>query len=152
MILEKMIFREAQPEDIPQIQIVRNAVKENTLSSPALVSDQDCLEFIAFRGKGWVAVLEEKILGFAIADLKDNNIWALFILPECEKKGIGKQLHSLMLDWYFGQTKETVWLSTSPQTRAEGFYRKMGWTENGLYGKSEIRFEMSYNEWQLHSK
>jgi hypothetical protein len=34
-----MTFREARLEDIPQIQIVRNAVKENTLSDPNLVTE-----------------------------------------------------------------------------------------------------------------
>ncbi len=36
-----------------------------------------------------------------------------------------------MLDWYFGQTPETLWLSTSPGTRAERFYRTAGWQEAG---------------------
>ena len=36
-----MIFREAQISDIQQIQIVRNAVKENVLSDPSLVTDKD---------------------------------------------------------------------------------------------------------------
>ena len=37
-----MIFREAIVADIPQIQIVRHAVKENVLPDPALVTDVDC--------------------------------------------------------------------------------------------------------------
>jgi len=49
-----MIFREAIVSDIPQIQVVRHAVKENVLSNPALVTDHDCKEFITERGKGWV--------------------------------------------------------------------------------------------------
>lgn len=119
-----MIFREARIDDIPQVQIVRNSVKENVLSNPALVSDDDCKEFITERGKGWICETDNKIVGFAIVDLKENNIWALFILPEYEQKGIGKQLHTIMLDWYFEQTQQTVWLGTSPNTRAELFYRK----------------------------
>lgn len=47
-----MKFREAKIDDINQIQIVRNSVKENTLSNPALVTDQDCREFMFKRGKG----------------------------------------------------------------------------------------------------
>lgn len=39
-----MIIREAKIEDIAQIQIVRNSVKENTLSDPNLVTDKDCEE------------------------------------------------------------------------------------------------------------
>ncbi len=47
-----MIFREAKIDDIKQIQIVRNSIKENTLSDPNLVTDEDCVEFITVRGKG----------------------------------------------------------------------------------------------------
>ena len=47
-----MIFREAQVSDIPQIQFVRNAVKENRLSDPSLVPDQDVEEYISNRGRG----------------------------------------------------------------------------------------------------
>lgn len=143
-----MIFREALISDIPQIQIVRNSVKENTLSDPGLVTDNDCKEFITMRGKGWVCEIDNRIVGFAIADLKDNNIWALFLDPAFEKKGIGRQLHNTMLDWYFAQTKSPVWLGTSFNTRAERFYRKAGWAEVGFHGTKEIKFEMTYEMWK----
>ena len=52
-----------------------------------------------------------------------------------------------MLDWYFKQTKEKVWLGTAFNTRAEQFYRKAGWTEIGLYSTKEIKFEMTYSDW-----
>jgi GNAT superfamily N-acetyltransferase len=143
-----MIYREAKIEDIGQIQIVRNSVKENILSNPNLVTDKDCEIFLTIRGKGWVCEIDGKIVGFAIADLQDNNIWALFLQPEFEKKGIGKQLHKIMLDWYFTQTKHKVWLGTSFNTRAEYFYRKAGWQEVGIHGTREIKFEMTYESWK----
>ncbi|MCU7551221.1 GNAT family N-acetyltransferase [Chitinophagaceae bacterium LB-8] len=142
-----MRIREAEIYDIKQIQIVRNSVSENALSDPKLVSDEDCEEFITIRGKGWVCEVDRQIVGFAIADLKGNNIWALFLRPEYEKKGIGRLLHDTMLEWYFSQTKTKVWLGTAPNTRAETFYRKNGWTEVGTHGKCEIKFEMTYNDW-----
>ncbi len=142
-----MTIRQAEIHDIQQIQIVRNAVKENTLSDPGLVTDEDCAAFITTHGKGWVCEINGKIVGFAIADLKGNNIWALFMHPDFEKKGIGRQLHNTMLNWYFEQTTANVWLSTAPQTRAAAFYRKAGWKETGTYGKSEIKFEMSHHDW-----
>ncbi|WP_240034559.1 hypothetical protein [Flavobacterium silvisoli] len=52
MIHTKMIFREARETDIKAIQIVRNAVTENTLSNPDLVTDEDCKTFMFERGKG----------------------------------------------------------------------------------------------------
>jgi len=146
-----MIFREATIRDIPQIQIVRHTVKENILSNPALVTDQDCEEYLTVRGKGWVCEIGDTIVGFSIADLKDNNIWALFLRPEYEGRGIGKKLHAMMLEWYFSQTQKTVWLGTAPNTRAEKFYRKAGWKEVGTHGKGEIKFEMSFDIWKRFS-
>jgi ribosomal protein S18 acetylase RimI-like enzyme len=142
-----MILREATINDIPQMQLVRNSVKENQLSDPALVSDKDCEEYISERGKGWVCEADHSIVGFSIADLKDNNIWALFIHPNYESRGIGRSLHDLMLGWYFSQTQKTVWLSTAPSTRAEKFYKKAGWKVVGIHGKGETKFEMSYPDW-----
>lgn len=142
-----MIIREAVIQDIKQIQLVRNSVTENVLSNPELVTDQDCKEYLTLRGKGWVCEINNEIVGFSIADLKDNNIWALFLKPEFEKQGIGKQLHDIMLDWYFNKTTNTVWLGTSAKSRAEKFYRKAGWTETGIHGKGEIKFEMTYKDW-----
>jgi len=144
----KMIIREATIDDIKQIQIVRNTVKENALSNPDLVTDEACKEFITVRGKGWVCEIDDRIVGFAIADLQGNNIWALFLDPKFEGKGIGRRLHSIMLDWYFTQTKNKVWLGTAFNTRAERFYRKAGWTEVGLHGTKEIKFEMTYEIWK----
>ncbi|MBU1820082.1 MAG: GNAT family N-acetyltransferase [Bacteroidetes bacterium] len=142
-----MKYREANQEDIRQMQIVRNSVKENSLSNPNRVTDEDYKEFLTERGKGWVCEIDGLIVGFAIADLRDNNIWALFLKPEMEGIGIGRQLHNLMLDWYFSTGKEDVWLGTSPNTRAERFYRRIGWTETGLHGEGEIKFEMTKSEW-----
>jgi len=142
-----MIFREAVIDDICQIQKVRHSVKENVLSNPGLVTDADCADYISNRGRGWVCESQNKIVGFAIVDLTGNRIWALFVLPDFEKQGIGKKLHNIMMNWYFSRTFLTVWLGTAPDTRAASFYRKAGWKETGLYGKTEIRFEMHYIDW-----
>ncbi|MBK9336886.1 MAG: GNAT family N-acetyltransferase [Lewinellaceae bacterium] len=142
-----MIFREASLRDIPQIQLVRHAVRENILSNPALVTDADCATYLSERGKGWVCEADDHIVGFSIVDLVGNNVWALFLRPEFEGRGIGRQLHDRMLDWYFSKTPNTLWLGTEPGTRAEKFYRTVGWTETGVHGKGEVRFEMTQAEW-----
>jgi len=144
-----MLFREAQVSDIPQIQVVRHAVKENRLSNPALVTDQDCEDYIIKRGRGWVCEIGGTIIGFAIADLVDHNVWALFIDPVHEGKGIGRKLHDTMIDWYFTQTSELIWLGTAPNTRAAGFYRKAGWEDKGMRPNGELRFEMKFENWEM---
>jgi GNAT superfamily N-acetyltransferase len=150
-------LREAQISDIRQIQLVRNSVKENTLSDPALVTDKNVEEYLTIRGKGWICEIDKNIVGFSIADLKEHSVWALFVKPEHEGKGVGKKLHDTMLDWYFSQTKEKISLGTSSDTRAEKFYKLSGWTETGRKKNkaspasslpwTEIKFEMTYADW-----
>ena len=142
-----MNFRQAIPEDIPQIQIVRNSVKENQLSNPNLIPDELVEEFITKRGKGFVCEIDDKIVGFSIVDFVENNVWALFLLPDFEGKRIGKKLHQLMLDEYFSKTKETIWLSTEANSRAEIIYKKQGWKNAGFHG-NEVKFEMSFEDWK----
>lgn len=140
-------YREARPEDITEIQKVRHSVKENVLSNPELVTDADCEDYLTRRGKGWVCVMDKVIVGFAIIDLQDENVWALFLKPEAEGLGIATELHRLMLDWYFSTGKKEVWLGTLPGTRAEKFYRKKGWREAGRHGEGELKFTMMKKDW-----
>lgn len=76
-----MEFREAIIADIPQIQFVRNMVKENQLSDPNLVPDKDVEDYIINRGKGWVCEIDNKIIGFAIVSVTDNNVWHYLYNP-----------------------------------------------------------------------
>ncbi len=140
------MIREATISDIPEIQIVRNSVKENKLSSPGRIKDADVEEYLMRRGKGWVTFIDGKIIGFAIADLEGHSIWALFLLPEYEGRGYGNKMHQVMLDWYFSESRETLWLTTEANTKAEHFYNMHGWKEVS-YNEAEIKFEMTYDEW-----
>jgi GNAT superfamily N-acetyltransferase len=142
-----MIYREAAMHDIKPIMKVRFSVRENVLNNPDLVTEADCVDYIFNRGKGWICEVDGAVVGFSIVDLVDKNVWALFLDPDFEKRGIGRQLHDLMLDWYFSQTGDTLWLGTAPGTRAEGFYRKAGWTAVGMHG-NEIKFEMPAQSWR----
>lgn len=142
------MLREATIDDIPQLQEVRHSVKENILTDPGRVTNEDYARYLSQRGKGWVYEINEKVAGFAVVDLEDNNIWALFIRPEYEGQGIGKKLHRHMLDWYFSKGKKMIWLGTEPGTRAAEFYKRQGWKENGVNGEDEIKFELTAGEWK----
>ncbi|MBO0357341.1 GNAT family N-acetyltransferase [Hymenobacter sp. BT186] len=143
-----MLFREANLSDIPALFEVRYAVTENVLRNRALVTTENTADYLTRRGKGWLCEMQGQVVGFAIADSHDHSIWALFVRPECVGYGIGRQLHHLMLAWYFAQTSETVSLSTAPSTRAEEFYRRQGWQETGRTSSGEVRFEMTQEQWK----
>lgn len=146
MKTNKKTVREARPSDVAAMQSIRNTVKENILSNPDLITEEDYIEHMTRRGKAWVCEMNGQIRGFASVDLKDNNVWALFVDHRFEGSGIGRALHDEMLNWYFAQGKNELWLSTSPGTRAELFYRKSGWKQNGMHG-NEIKFEMYVKDW-----
>ena len=143
-----MIVREAIIEDIGQMHAVRTSVNENQLSDPNRVTPKDYEDYLLTRGKGWVALRNDVVAGFAIVDLKENNVWALFVQPAFERKGIGKMLHDEMINWYFTQTEKTIWLSTSPDTRAESFYKTAGWQQTGVQGNGELKFELRSQTWR----
>ncbi|MBO9731437.1 MAG: GNAT family N-acetyltransferase [Chitinophaga sp.] len=142
-----MKFRVATIEDIPQIHAVRTAVTENRLSDPNLITTDDYISFLTERGQGWVCEVDKRIVGFAVVDVWEDNVWALFLLPGYEGNGIGKELQRLMLDWFFTRGKDYIWLGTSPGTRAATFYRMTGWQEVGCHGEKEIKFELTKENW-----
>jgi len=142
-----MTFRTAEFSDIKQMQVVRHLVKENTLSNPDLVPDKDVAYYISEKGKGWVCEVNAQVVGFSIVDLVERSVWALFVDPEFAEKGIGKELHRLMMDWYFQQTKDNAVLGTAPNTRAERFYALQGWKKVGNYSNGETKFELDYQSW-----
>lgn len=136
-------LRRAELADIAAMHVVRCAVRENRLSRPDRIRHEDYRAMLERDGRGWVAEVDERIVGFAVADLRRSNVWALFVDPEHEKRGIGLALHDVMMAWFFAQAGvECVWLTTAPGTRAEGFYRRAGWRACGLDAQGEMRFEM----------
>lgn len=126
---------------------VRMSVLENRLRNPASVQLSDYEAILERGGRGWVAVLDGRIVGLAVADLARSNIWALFVDPGVEGRGIGRQLHDTMMDWIFSAGVDHVWLTTEPSTRAERFYRSARWRYGGAEPSGEVRFEMTREEW-----
>lgn len=135
------MLRQAEQKDIASIQRVRHSIRENRLVSTT-ISDSYVLEAIEIMGRGWVIETKNKIVAFAVGNSQTGNVWALFVDPNYEGRGYGRQLHDVTVDWLFSQGLKILWLSTEPDTRAEQFYTKAGWTNAGLTESGEIRFEM----------
>ena len=83
-----------------------------------------------------------RIVGFSIANKETWSIWALFVQPGFERRGIGKALLQKAVDWLWQQGAHEIWLSTDPGTRAEQFYRLQGWQDNGLTDNGEVFFRL----------
>lgn len=135
------MLRKAVASDLMALKVVRSSVVENVLAAPSKVTDHDYEWYVRNPG---VAVWEEKgdVVGFSAADPRNGNIWALFIAPGFERKGIGSILLAEACACLKSAGIERAWLTTDPNTRAERFYRAAGWEHVGERG-NELLFERS---------
>ncbi len=119
---------------------LRLSVTENRLSDPSRVTREIYEDYILRRGRGWVAEADGAILGFCIAAL-DGEVWALFVRPGCEGRGVGQALMRACVDWLTAQGVGEAVLETGAGTRAEAFYRRFGWIEAGR-GRADVTFKL----------
>lgn len=135
-----MKIRAARADDIQAMHALRGRVAENALSDPRRVTEDSYLPYLA-QGAAWVAETEAGLAGFAILDLAAASVWALFVAPEAEGKGIGRALHARLIEGAAGHGLVRLSLGTAPGTRAERFYTQAGWTKTGRTGTGELSFE-----------
>jgi len=136
-----IVVRIAVQADIPEMHRVRLAVRENRLTSSA-ITEEHYVPAIEQTGRGWVAVENGVLLGFAVGNKETGNIWALFVDPDHEGKGAGSLLHAAMVSWLFQQGLSRLWLGTQPATRAQRFYEAAGWSFVRMLPDGEALYEM----------
>jgi ribosomal protein S18 acetylase RimI-like enzyme len=131
--------RPAVAADIDELIRIRAAVRENRLREPGSVTRADYDWFVS-RGLVWVCESAGQVAGFSAGDPRDGTIWALFVDPDCEGRGLGAEL----LDRACADLKaggfSTVTLSTDPGTKAARLYQRLGWRDEGLLPDGEVRF------------
>ena len=134
-------LRLATPDDWPQVTELRLSVLENQLSDPASVPRAMYDEYVTTIGRGWVAEIDRQIVGFAIAN-RSGLIWALFIRPGLDGRGLGQALLGKCLAWLTDLGVAEAMLETGANTRAERFYRRAGWHETTRSG-DELTFRLA---------
>ena len=130
------MIREGRASDLPAITHVRTSVRENCLSveqmaALGIVPEKTIAEMQAGDLGCWVAEEHGEIVAFAMADRRDGNIFALFVLSEHESKGFGTMLLIHCEEWLKAQGITQAMLSTGRNTRAYGFYLSRGWQLTG---------------------
>jgi GNAT superfamily N-acetyltransferase len=97
------VIRVAVTSDIAGMHRVRLAVRENRLTS-SVITETHYIPFMEEVGRTWVAVEDGVVLGFAAGNKTTGNIWALFVDPAQEGRGLGFALHAAMVHraWHPG--------------------------------------------------
>ncbi len=149
MTSDTVQIREASVDDIPAIFEIRTATTENAMTEAELAASgmtpERAANLLQTDGKCWVAEASDLIVGFCIANVESQSIWALFILPAYEGRGIGRRLMDVAVDWLWQSGAEEIWLTTETNTRAEGFYERLGWKRGEVElkdGYAEVRYTL----------
>lgn len=150
MPYDTIVIREATAADMPGISRVRLSVIENAatpegLAARGITSESVAVSFLA-DSKGWVAEEAGEIVAFSIADRAARSVFALFVLPSHEGRGLGSHLLSNAVQWLWDNGATRIWLTTGPGTRAANFYQHRGWVHTGNADRGDIRFELSRDE------
>lgn len=142
-----MLIRNATLEDIERIFVIRESVRENHLSREALAKlniTPASIELAMIGGDYIlpVAVQDKIIVGFAMAQISEGYVFALFVSPEHEGQGIGRALMQVIETDLAKNGVKDAWLATGAEEgfRAPGFYRHLGWKDAGLMEDGHIKF------------
>lgn len=137
-------IREATAGDIDAMHRIRMAVRENRLTDPSWLTPAMYRACLSDSGvaNSWVAEVEGRLAGFSVGRIPERDIWALFVDPAHEGRGIGRALIDTATRWLFERGVPTVELSTTPGTRADRFYREAGWQRGETTAKGEIMYRL----------
>jgi GNAT superfamily N-acetyltransferase len=115
-------------------------VRENVLSDPASVTEESYRPYLDGRGVGWVAERDGAPLGFAMLDLEQKRVWALFVDPQAEGTGIGTALVAEIRAFAAAHRLDRLHLATGAGTRAARFYERLGWKPAGLAENGDVEY------------
>ena len=81
--------------------------------------------------RGWLCEQDGRVVGFAMGDRTNGEMWVIAVLKEFENRGIGKELLRLVEEWLAEEGWTEAWLTTDPDEtdRAVGFYKHLGWVD-----------------------
>ncbi|RCK30988.1 hypothetical protein TH9_19080 [Thalassospira xiamenensis] len=141
-----MRIRKANSSDVSAIFAIRSRVRENHLSVDQLaergITKAAFGKWIADGYGMWVADLDGAAAGFAIAIPHEATLWALFVDPDFEGRGVGRALLRVAEEWLFAQGCNDISLTTDadPKIRAHGFYESHGWHCTGDADAGQVEY------------
>lgn len=142
-----LTLRPATVVDVPTLFAIRTAVHENHMSRDELaaagVTPASVADLVRSPDAGtWLGLWKGAPAGFAMARVDPGDVFALFVLPGMEGRGIGKALLAQAETWLASRDVATAWLLTGgqPGLRAAAFYEARGWTAMGHESDGQTRF------------
>ena len=145
-----MQIRVAQLEDIETLFDIRTSVRENYQSRAEIahlgITPESVAQMLQTDCCAWLAEIDQQAVGFAIANQTEKTIFGIFVRPQFEDRGIGKQLMQAVESWFLSHEVTEIWLLTGddPNLRAYGFYLHLGWVPIGQELEGDFAGEMKF--------
>lgn len=131
---DTLVCRRALPEDSAACIALRGKTRENAISAQQL-------ERLGITAATWAEgirlgdVCLDGGAGYCFGDRQTGEVLVLALLAEYEELGIGRRLLGLVArDLHrLGHTRLFLGSPVNPNTRAYGFYRRLGWKPTGTF-------------------
>ncbi|MGQ5523708.1 GNAT family N-acetyltransferase [Chitinimonas sp. PSY-7] len=142
-------IRMAVTADVAALFKIRTSVRENHLSLEELrelgITAETLPAMLQGDGHGWVAEECGEAVAFSMVDASLATVFAMFVLPEYERRGLGRLLMQEAEHWLFSRNCKQIWLQTdkNQEVRANGFYQHLGWTCDGIQDDGQVRYTKS---------
>jgi GNAT superfamily N-acetyltransferase len=139
-------LRVAAEADVETLFDIRTSVSENHESREELaaigVTPETVARMLRTTARAWLAEVGGSPVAFAMADAGQGTIFAMFVRPGYEGRGLGRALMGEAESWLFAEGWEEIWLLTGgdERLRANGFYRRLGWSAAGAADDGQLKF------------
>jgi GNAT superfamily N-acetyltransferase len=140
----------AQRGDIDTLFEIRTSVVENYQSREEIaelgITPESVTKMLETDCCAWVAEIDDRPIGFSIANATEKTIFGLFVLPSFERQGAGRALIQAAENWLWSKGIDEIWLVTAnnPSLRAYGFYLHLEWIPVGIESDGDFRGEMKF--------
>ena len=147
---EDMNIRIAQRDDIDTLFEIRTSVIENHQSREEIaelgITSESVAKMLKTDCCAWVAEIDDRPIGFSIANATEKTIFGIFVLPSFECQGAGRTLMQAAENWLWSKGVNEIWLVTGkdPSLRAYGFYIHLNWIPVGIEPDGNFRGEMKF--------
>jgi GNAT superfamily N-acetyltransferase len=141
-----LAIRVATAADVPALFDIRTSVRENHQSMEGLrevgVTPESIAHMLQTTSRAWIADIDCRPVAFTMANAAERTVFAMFVRPGYEGRGLGRALMAETEAWLFAGGADEIWLTTGadPGIRANGFYQHLGWRATGLTEGGEIRY------------
>ena len=139
-------IRVASEADVESLFDIRTSVLENHQSRADLarvgVTPDSVAQMLHSSFRAWIASERKQDVAFSMADASEATVFAMFVRPAFEGRGLGRILMKRAEDWLFKQGCVEIWLLTDANrdVRANGFYRHLGWDDAGIQQDGQVKF------------